>query len=825
MKGSRSLVLLMFFLSGATGLIFEVIWTRQLSLTLGVSVFAASAVLAAYMAGLALGSFLFGGIVDRSRNPVRIYALLEAGIGLCALAVKPALTLIEPFYVAIAPLLEDHFLLLNLTRALLAGLVVLVPATLMGGTVPAMARFLTRNREHIGWNAGLLYGVNTAGGVAGCVIAGFVLIPAAGLSAATWGTASVNLTIAAVILLTVARLPSSEVASPRSVGEVGGPNRRPHARIAMFVFALSGFAALGLEVIWSRTLVVHLHNTTYAFTVMLAVFLAGLALGNALLMRFYDRITRPLAWLGVIQVLIGISVVVAAASYGSLRGVSLGLLDVDVIGSFGGALALMSLRAALVLLPTTLLLGMTFPLVVRVVCEDLDSLSRDLGGAYAANTCGAILGSLAAAFLLIPLLGVSGALAALAGLSALLGFTCFAALSRPGLSRWGFGAAAVLVAIVPSWLISPSLLFDAFKADSWKLVHYQEGMTDTSGVYEHVTTGERFVTYGDQRGTAGTFTASVGKREGHLAHLLHPSPTRSLQIGFGVGNTLAAAALHPEVEQLDCIELSPHVRETAEYFWTNEEVLDQSKVRLIIDDGRNYLLRTRLKYDVIALDPPEIFTADVVNLYTVEFYRLVSDALTEDGLVLNWLPTYTLGELETQMLVRAVLEVFPHVSLWHQGAAIEMGNEATNMLLVIGSKKPLSIDLSRLEDRMGRSPVRESLESIKTATPGALFGHFLAGTEGLERWTRDVPAVTDDRTVVDFSTPKLEQAGFGFGVLRVFENLSVLGPSQKSHRLEMFKLFQSLREPIEPLLAGPAPADLLDSVAEERARFDGVVGP
>lgn len=820
MNRERAIVLVLFFFSGATGLVYEVVWTRQLGLLFGVSIFATSAVLAAFMGGLGLGSFLYGRLVSARARPVRVYALLELGIGLSALVVGPVLANLAPLYVTLARALEDHFLLFNLSRALLAIAVLLVPTTLMGATVPAIAGYLIKQRDRVGWNTGLLYAANTFGAFVGCISAGFALVPTLGLSTTVYTAAAVNLTIAAVILVGgiashVAMDTNAIVADTATTSDRIGRD----ARIAIGVFALSGLAALGFEVIWTRAMVIHVHNTNYAFAVMLGTFLAGLALGDVLLVRFYDRIRRPLVWLGGSQLLVALSVVLTSLIYASLRTLSLGLVDQP--STFGSAILLVSLRAGLVLLPSTLILGITFPLVARIVCSDLRHVSRSLGRAYAANTWGAVAGSLITAFVLIPTVGVRGSLALLSGLSAVLGGVCLVASASTPRSRGLWAAASLAVALVPAFAIPKTLLTDAYASDQWKLIHYREGVTDSTGVYEHVASKERFLTYGDLRGTSGTFTASLGKREGHLTHLLHPNPTRSLQIGFGVGNTLSAVALHPEVEQLDCAELSPHVRETAPFFWTNDAVIDDPKVRMIIDDGRNFLLRTQERYQVIGLDPPEIFTADVVNLYTREFYELAYDALTDDGLVLNWIPTYTMGELELRMLVRSVLDVFPETSLWLQGPMVENGNPLSNMLLIVGSKRPLRIDLENLTRRMHRSPVRESLEAIETARPEELLGLYLGGSKRLRKWVEDVPAVVDDHTRVDFSSPMLPQAGFGFGMLRVFEPIHLLAATHVKHNLDMAILFQSLREPIESILAdGPGRDAIVKGVADQRRRYD-----
>jgi spermidine synthase len=288
------------------------------------------------------------------------------------------------------------------------------------------------------------------------------------------------------------------------------------------------------------------------------------------------------------------------------------------------------------------------------------------------------------------------------------------------------------------------------------------------------------------RGTAGTQTDALNRAQAHIAHLMHPNPKRSLQICFGVGNTLAAAALHPEVEQLDCVELSPHVRQTAPYFWTNDRVLENPKVRLVIDDGRNFLLRTTERYDVITLEPPDLYTAGVVNLFTEEFYRLAAAALDDDGILCQWLPAAEASELEVRMLAAAFVAVFPETSLWREGRGIGAP------VLFVGSKRPVSVDAVTLARRMGHEAIRGDLERIGIGTPRALAELFVAGPARTRRWIAGAPPITDDRTVIDFTTPRAAYSGFGFGYFRA------KGPALEAmqrHLHETSAGFDRLREP------------------------------
>jgi spermidine synthase len=734
----RSSVLAIYFLSGASGLVYEVVWTRHLQLTFGITVFATTAVLASYMAGLGLGSWLVGRRIDRARDPLRVYATLEIGIGIYALAVSTIFRALTPAYVEVANALADRFLLFNIARAGLAFLVLLVPTTFMGGTVPAMGRYLVTHRESVGRDTGILYAINTFGAVIGCMMTGFVLLPELGMTRTVLCAAAVNIGIGVVLLLT-RRGGDSRLAPPAPAADT---RVRPPATVR-----------LASEVVWTRVLVIHLFNTTYAFSIMLAMYLAGITLGDAALLRRYDRIERPLLWLGTVQVLIGVAIVVAAWAYLPLR-----WIGSASTGNWVLSVITMTARAGFVLLPAAFLFGTTFPLVARVMLVDLGRAGRHLAAAYTANTFGAVLGAVVGGFVLIPRLGLRGTLVALSALNVAAGMSCWWMATR-GAQRRGLLGLAAVVLVLPAVLVPRTIFFDALQGTQAKLIHYREGATDTTGVWEYPD-GSRIVTYGDLRGTAGTQTDPLNRVQGHLAHLLHPAPRRSLQICFGVGNTLSAAALHPEVEQLDCVELSPHVRETAAFFWTNQNVLADPKVRLIIDDGRNYLLRTRERYDVITLEPPDIFTAGVVNLYTEEFYRLAAGALTDDGILCQWLPIGEMEDVEMRMLVRAFQEVFPETSMWREGPS------PAPPLLLVGSKRPLHVDPAALATRMQNPAIAADLARIGMGTPEALAAFYLGGPEETRRWVGDAPSVTDDRTVVDFTNPRSPYSGFGFGYFR-----------------------------------------------------------
>jgi spermidine synthase len=792
MSLSNLVILVVFLASGAAGLVYEVVWTRQLSLVFGVTTYAVATVLATFMGGLALGSYLIGRRIDRGGNPLLAYALLEAGIGVYALLVPALLAGLETPYVLLRQL-DVPYPVLALGRALLAALVLIVPTTLMGGTFPVLVRFFALRWGEVGRTTAVLYFLNTLGALVGCLAAGFVLITRFGLTGATWCAAGTSLGAAAVAAAlgmlhgsTAARTPAVEehphAGRPMEVTPRG-------ARLALLAIGLSGFASLAYEVVWSRALLRYVYNSTYAFTTMLATFLLGIALGSALHATLLRGRRRPLLVFAALEVLVGLGFLLSSILFADLRAASTSILGGDLVQSFGRSVLTMFVRTALILLLPAVFLGATLPLAAELGTRGLASVGGTVGRVYAVNTFGAILGSLGAAFVLIPMVGMQGSLTLLIALNLALGWMLAVADPAPVSRRLALGAALAAV-LVGTMLVLPKDLFRrTFAPVPAQLVFYREGATDTVGVIE--TAGQRTIHYEDQRGTAGTSTYPWNFFLGHLPLLLHPGePRRVLHICFGVGNSLSAAAANDSVERVDSVELSPHVLEAARYFWTNNDVLSHPKVRTIIDDGRNFVLASRETYDVILLEPPEIFTAGVINLYTREFYRDAAARLAPDGIMMQWLPIGEAPVDEERMLFRAFYDVFPHATAWRQLVG--------GPLLFIGSKAPLPIDYRRLRSRMEAPRVKRDLELAGITDVDQLLSFFLFDEAAFREFALPAPPVTDDRTVLDFTMPYYLGSGFGLGTFAHVAREDGRGPLNVAN--ERARFYLARRRSVVPYL-------------------------
>jgi spermidine synthase len=761
----RPLILSIFFISGVAALVYEVVWMRWLALTFGVSTYAISTVLATFMAGLAAGSFYFGRWIDRRSNPLRAYAVLEFLIGLYALAVPSLFTAMRAIFVELHQL-ELPPVQFALARALLAGVLLLPPTILMGGTFPILVRFFVRHRAEVGRSAGLLYFLNTLGATFGTLAAGFYFIEHLGLERSNLVAVGINFFVATIAGLLAWRQAggNADIAPKESSAQSAADSESQEESIPSFVMwlvlgsiGLSGFASLAYEVLWTRALTRFLYNSTYAFTTMLATFLTGIALGSAIYSVWLARLRRPVRLFAVLQLCVGLGFLLSSFLFQDLSKISTDLIGSVEVTSFQQSISTMFLRSALILFLPTVFLGATLPLATDICTRGVERLGFGLGRVYAVNTAGSILGSLGASFVLIPLLGMQQSIVFLVVLNFAIAGT-LAVTSLEGLqARVGLGGLSVALIAAAIFLVPHNLFTSTFNAADQDLVFYHEGATDTVGVIEYGPNKQRTIVFDDQRGTAGTNTVPWNFFFAHLPMLLHPGePTRVLHICFGVGNSLSAVASYPSVTLVDNVELSPNAMLAAPYFWTNDDVLAKSKVRTHVEDGRTFVLGTNQVYDVILLEPPEIFTAGVVNIYTKEFYQDAAKRLAPGGLLIQWLMVGQLPVEDEAMFFRALSDAFPYVTAWQQ--------LSKGPILLIGHKEPFEVDFARLLERMKRPNVLRDLKRIPLYGPEHLLSFFIFDTPAYREFVRDVPPVTEDRTVVDFTAPRFAGSGYGFGL-------------------------------------------------------------
>ena len=733
---SRTAVLmpaLLLFISGAAALIYQVLWIKQLSLVIGVEVYAITTGISAFFAGLALGGLLFGRFADRLSKPLVLYAGLEIGVALLGIGATLGLSIAAaPF----ARLEQQVGLLAWLLPLLLVGL----PALLMGGTLPVLVRALAADPQHVGRAGGRLYAANTGGAIVGTLLSAFVLIATLGVRGSALAAAVLNI-VAAVGALWLQR----HWAPPAPLSHAPRSTEQP-ARLAMILYAIAGGVALGYEVVWSQSIVQFMSTRTYAFAVVLATYLAGLFIGSSLMARRVERLRDPWGTFGLLIAAAGLIALLEIALLG--RWLVLLQTQAETLALALGANVLLGMSArfavaalSIVFIPT-LLLGAAFPVALRL-CVGPDRVGRDVGAVVAFNTLGGIIGVALCGFVLIPLLGLVRTLSVLAIIAAGVGY--IAVRQRRGTHKglMAVGLAALLVAVVTPIDRLASLLPGARNAE---LTYYDEGRGGTVAVVSQGK-GERRFNRLYIQGVSNTGDAMPSLRymriQALLPLLIHNGEPRSaLVIGFGTGITAGALLSYPALEQRVVAELLPSVVNASSLFKGNFNAASDPGVQVRLRDGRQELLRSEQRYDLITLEPPPPSAAGVVNLYSRDFYQLAAQRLQPQGLVAQWLPLPTQNIDDSRSLVRSFLDVYPYATLWT--------SEFHEMLLV-GSLQPIELDAARISARFEQPSVRDALQDVGVASAPALLATWVTDRAGLERFAGEAPAVTDDQPRIEYA--------------------------------------------------------------------------
>lgn len=742
-----------FLLSGAAALIYEVLWTRSLVLVVGGTRTATTMVLAAFMVGLALGSALAGPYVDRIRRPLRFYALLEIGIAALGLAMPWLLEAVGDWHAA-AYRTSPGALSLGLIRFGLSALCVMVPAALMGATFPAMLRSAARSPESVGRSVSAIYAVNTAGGVLGCLLAAFVLIPELGLRATGYAAVLLNLVVAAV---------TWTYAEPAGTAETRADGGERAPLWPLGAAAVVGFTSLAYEVAWTRVLTLILGTTVYAFSIMLASFLTGIAVGAAVARRFTGRPARVTAAAGIAQA--AVSVLTLLWVWGIAVPFELmGRMREELGDSFLGFSAARFLLAFALLSTVTVPMGMTLPLLIATAHRRFPRLGRDGGAVYAANTIGAVGGVLAAGLWLLPRLGVHFTLVTLAAVNAAVGAAFLAAATSTARSRLGLaatGTACVLAGFLAIPRVDPRLLntgvyqysdsiaavgFDAY-VESTELLFYEEGVNASVAV----TRREGILTLQTNGKTdGGVLDDPTQLMLGYAPMLLHEHPRSVLVIGYGLGASLGAAMTFP-AERLVCVEIEPAVLRAARLFEDHygRRPTADPRVEVVLEDARLFCRATDETFDVVISQPSNPWHVGVSNLFTVEFFEMLKARTAPGGVVCIWVPLYGMTPDHTRMVFRTVQQVFPHATMWQ--------SSPQNAMLLARRDGPLTVPLPTVLDAFAaNATMRSDLRRIGIHDAQALIGQILIDAAHLERFSKDAPLNTDDRPLLEFLVPRSE---------------------------------------------------------------------
>ncbi len=752
----KQILYTIFAASGCSALIYEILWTKYLSLTFGNTMIAVSVVAATFMAGLAIGSFLFGRYVDHEGNLLKIYCILEFGIALTALLFAPALGVVEHLYIYWTHKLPDLPWLVTTINILFSSLLLLPPTICMGGTFPLMCRFFARRKS--GAQIGRLYALNTLGATLGAFAAGYWLIPTFGLSRTGALAIGSNLAVALIAFQLAKRYGAIDADGMQQPTSSRAKLDTLRYRPILLAIGLVGFFGLAYEILWTRILLLFLGNTSYAFSLMLSAYLVGIAIGGVLYARLAHAGMDEKKLFLTLSAMMGIAILASAPHYDKLAYLFQFAHEIS-----GGRWWLLSLLSFLIVFAVTALptifSGALLPAAVAIIDPGKAHTGEGVGLVVLHNTIGAVLGSLLAGIVLIPTLGLLNSFRGLAigNLLLVLVLTLYYRKNISGYRIPVLLIAAVVIILLPaSWnmeLINSGVYCYAPKYAKMggldkvlgqeRILEVIEGRDATVAVHESLDGYFRFFSVNGKTdgGTGSDMATQI--LIGQIPLLLHPKPEDVLVVGLGTGITLNAMSDHP-TKSITCVEISPEVAKAEAYFSEyNENVLKDPKVDLVINDGRNLLLTSSKKYDVIVSEPSNPWQAGNSNLFTDDFYQLAASRLKERGIFCQWIGLYDITLENLKIASRTFLKTFPKVLVFQAGSD----------MILVGSKDPVVFDYTQLQQRFKNSDISSLLATLNIDTPGDLIAsRYLFAEETLKNFCKDTNFLnTDDRPILEFS--------------------------------------------------------------------------
>jgi len=734
------LLLLLFAGSGCSALIYEIVWYQLLQLVIGSTAVSLAVLLATFMGGLCLGSMALPRILSvRRQHPLRVYALVEMGIGICGILVLFGMPLVDQVYVAAM----GHGLPAMLLRAVVAAACLLPPTVLMGASLPAASRWLETTPEGVSW-MGLLYGGNTAGAVFGCLLAGFYLLRVHDMATATLVAAAINGAVALISFGMASRTPH-QAAAPEQPATPAAEAAPAAGSWPIYVtIALSGACALGAEVVWTRLLGLLLGATVYTFSIILAVFLAGLGMGSGVAAALVRGMARPRMAIGWCQLLLAGAV--AWTAYMLANSLPYWPINPLLSTSPWYTFQIDLARAIWAILPAALLWGASFPLALGAVASRGGDAGRMVGGIYAANTAGAIVGALAFSMLLIPAVGTQGCERVLILLSAVSALFALAPLEWPPRMKAGalLLAAATVGAVLLAMSVSgvPSMLIAygrriTLSANHSEILYAGEGMNASIAISRWDDGAVQFHVSGKVEASTEPYDMRLQRMLGHMPALLHSKPRSVLVVGFGAGVTAGSFVLHPEVQRIVICEMERMIPPVATRYFgrENNNVLHDPRVEMVYDDARHYVLTTQEKFDVITSDPIHPWVKGSATLYSKEYFELVKQHLNPGGIVTQWVPLYESDLSTVKSELATFFDVFPNGTIWGNDTA---GGGYDTVLL--GQAEATRIDVDQLQEKLERpdqARVAASMREVGFGSAIALLSTYAGQGPDLRSWLVD----------------------------------------------------------------------------------------
>ncbi|MBI1912895.1 MAG: fused MFS/spermidine synthase [Deltaproteobacteria bacterium] len=784
-SGSNYLILSFFFLTGLTGLAYELAWIRLLILAFGSTQFAVTTVLVTFMSGIALGSLIFGRIVDRFKAPLKLYGIIEVLLGIYCIISPLVFYTVKQIYLSFASFEPQgaHIASFEASQFILSFLALIIPTTLMGGTLPVLVKYLTSSSGKVGYHTAVPYSINTLGAVTGCLLTGFFSMYMLGVKATVYSAGLIDIIIGVIVYY---RYGKTVVKAEETVGAqqaeavIGNKNLK---YLVIGSFALSGFASLTYEVLWTRVFSLVLGSSIYAFTIMLATFLAGIGIGSIIFAPYIDKRKNYITWFAALEAIIGLVSLLSIFIYRELPFIFFNIKEAFAT-QFWAFLFLQFLLCAAIMIIPTLCMGAIFPLVGKICTRDLKGVGKSIGDIYFFNTAGSIFGAFVGGFFLIPVIGVQNGVVITAGLNILIFIVLLIKSEVKFIAKAVAGSLVVMVfsisvLILPEWekmLMTLGLYSNQMHEkvltrmkqgeQTERLLYYKEGINAIVTVREG---GKAFNTVSYQANGKEEARSVDGRPGeawsilGHVPMLLHSgTPKDALLVGLGSGITLGAMQYYP-VERFDVVELEPAVVESARFFsLANNNAVDDPRVKMHVTDGRSFLSVAEKKYDVIVSGVSDPWITGVSNLFTQEYFHALKKRLNDDGVVGLWFQNYRITPNEFRIGINTFASVFPYVSIWfHYTDTLD--------LVVIGSTKPHGFDLQRLNNRFSDEKIREGLDRINIKNPYDVLDLYLIGNRDLRSYLGETALNTDEKPILEFTLPKLQYLDPSLGIKTVEE--------------------------------------------------------
>lgn len=795
-----------FFFSGLAGLIYEVVWARQLSLFLGITSYAHAAVITAYMLGLAAGSLYFGWRADNRSQPVKTYAWLEVGIGIYAAMTPWLFSGLQSVYVGIADISGIGEMSGYLARFAITLLALLLPTFLMGGTLPLLVRGVLTELPGLGKITGRFYGINTLGAMLGTLLAGYLLLPLVGVKATILVGVVINFGVAVIVLATLrhSKLPMETVAYTgddiKRPPAVSAETRSRASRMVLLAgFGVAGFAALLTQMAWIRALILVVGGSVYAFTITLASFLAGIGLGSLLYTRF---MTSPVGWLDRFQ----LGGRMAQATLLALLITLTLLLGLPLIGQLPGwflagypsfkdnfslfQLYIFLLSFSVMILPT-LFMGALFPLVTVIWTRSINRAGRGVGVAYAVNATGTILGALFGGLFILPRLGVQHSVQLAAGLYFFVAVAYWLISGveiRPVYRHAVTICTGLLILSVglatPPWntalmisgvFATPGKMVERLPDSSLQqiveqneLLYYKEGLDAVVAVRRHGD--DKSLVINGKADASAIADLPTQVLLGQIPMALDRKPENALVIGLGSGITAGTLAVHESLRQLTILEISEEVIEASELFVReNYGVLKDPRVDLVTADARNFLMATNERYDLIVSEPSNPWISGISNLFTDEFFKLAKRRLSAGGVMSQWIHTYRMSNDDLRTILKTFADNFQHVSLW-----MSMAED----LVIIGSDQPHALSMAHTHSDQSSVIARE-WRRAKVDSFRGLVRRYVLGGDTLSSYVMGAQTNSDSNPVIEFSAPK-----------------NLYRPTAKENLADIFESLEGRKQPV-----------------------------